>query len=160
MITIRRTNSEDKDFHSLVERLNKYLLQQYGALQDFYSQFNKIDDIPNVVIIYVDSIPAGCGCFKQFDEGAVEVKRMFVADEYRGKGVGKSVLTELENWAAELGYKNMVLEMGNRQPEAAILYRKKGYSITPNYGQYIGMEETSICMRKELNSRNDAIRSL
>lgn len=150
MITIRRTNSDDKDFHSLVERLNKYLLQQYGALQEFYSQFNKIDDIPNVVIVYVDNIPAGCGCFKRFDDGSVEVKRMFVTDKYRGKGVGKAVLKELELWAAELGNKEMVLEMGNRQPEAAILYQKQGYSLTPNYGPYIGMEETSICMKKVL----------
>ena len=151
MITIRRTNSNDKDFHYLVDKLNKYLLQQYGALQEFYSQFNKIDDIPNVVIVYVDNIPAGCGCFKRFDEDSVELKRMFVADKYRGKGVGKAVLNELELWAAELGNKEMLLEMGNRQPEAAILYKKQGYRITPNYGQYIGMEETSICMRKELN---------
>jgi hypothetical protein len=40
--------------------------------------------------------------------------------------------------------------MGNRQPEAAILYKKQGYQVIPNYGQYIGMEETSICMKKEL----------
>ncbi len=150
MITIRRTNSNDKDFHSLVERLNKYLLKQYGALQDFYSQFNKIDDIPNVVIVYMDNIPAGCGCFKRFDEASVEVKRMFVADKYRGKGLGKAVLNELELWAVELGNKELVLEMGNRQPEAAILYQKQGYSLTPNYGPYIGMEETSICMKKVL----------
>lgn len=149
MISIKRTNSEDKDFIALVGRLNQYLLQQYGGLQDYYSQFNKIDNIPNVVLVYVDDEPAGCGCFKRFDEGSVEVKRMFVADEHRGKGVGKSVLGELEKWAAELGNRKMVLEMGNRQPEAAVLYKHGGYSVIPNYGQYIGME-TSICMEKDL----------
>ncbi len=150
MITIKRTNSDDIDFHALVERLNKYLLLQYGALQDFYSQFNKIDNIPNVVIAYLDNSPAGCGCFRRFDEYSVEVKRMFVADEYRGNGAGKAILNELEKWAAELGYGTMVLEMGNRQPEAAGLYRKQGYCIIPNYGQYAGMEETSTCMKKVL----------
>lgn len=83
-------------------------------------------------------MPAGCGCFKPFDEKSVEVKRMFVADEFRGKGVGRAVLSGLEKWAAEIGYSRMVLEMGNRQPEAAILYRM-GYMVIPNYGQYIGM---------------------
>jgi len=68
----------------------------------------------------------------------------------RGKGVGAAVLTELEKWAAELGYTAMVLEHGNKQPEASKLYQRQGYAIIPNYGQYIGMEETSICMRKIL----------
>jgi len=149
---IKRTNSSDPDFLVLVDRLNKYLLGQYGGLQDFYSQFNKIDNIPNVVLVYENDQPAGCGCFKQFEKDAVEVKRMFVADEQRGKGIGAMVLQELERWAAELGYTRMVLEMGNRQPEAAILYHKLGYSIIPNYGQYIGMEETSICMEKKLKA--------
>jgi len=147
---LKRTNSSDPDFQQLVQRLNQYLLEQYGGLQDFYSQFNKIDNIQHVLVVYVDQSPAGCGCFKPFDAGSVEVKRMFVADEHRGKGLGSAVLNGLEEWAAELGYKRMVLEMGNRQPEAAILYPKAGYRIIPNYGQYIGMEETSICMEKGL----------
>lgn len=149
-MTIKRTNSSDKDFHSLVEKLNKDLLDRYGELQVFYNQFNKIDNIPNVVIAYMDDEPAGCGCFKKFDDSSVEVKRMFVADEYRGKGIGAAILNELEKWAAELGNKTVVLEMGNKQPEAAVLYKKQGFAVIPNYGQYIGMEETSICMKKEL----------
>lgn len=150
MPTLKRTNSSDPDFHSLVENLNRYLDVQYGRLQDYYSQFNKIDNIPNVVIAYVGGNPAGCGCFKKFDDHSVEVKRMFVMNDQRGKGVGAAVLKELEAWAAELGNQTMVLEMGNRQPEAAVLYKKQGYTVIPNYGQYIGMEETSICMKKDI----------
>lgn len=149
---LKRTNSTDPDFHLLVNQLNGYLDIQYGRLQDYYSQFNKIDNIPNVVLAYRNDQPAGCGCFKHFEEKTVEVKRMFVADVYRGKGLGAAILQELENWAAELGNTRMVLEMGNRQPEAAILYRNAGYTVIPNYGQYIGMEETSICMEKVLKN--------
>lgn len=150
MLTLKRTDSSDGDFHSLIEKLNRYLDLQYGRLQDYYSQFNRIDNIPNVVIACVDGAPAGCGCFKKFDDRSVEVKRMFVTDEQRGKGIGVAILQELEAWAAELGNHTMVLEMGNRQPEAAVLYKKQGYTLIPNYGQYIGMEETSICMKKDL----------
>lgn len=150
MLTTKRTNSDDPHFGVLIKRLNEYLRQQYGGLQDFYSQFNKIDDIPNVVLVYDDNEPAGCGCFKKFDDNSVEVKRMYVAEEHRGKGIGIIVLNELEKWAAELGNTSMVLEHGNRQPEAERLYSKQGYTVTPNYGQYIGMEETSICRKKLL----------
>ncbi len=149
MLTIKRTDSNDTDFHLLVEKLNRYLDVQYGRLQDYYNQFNKIDNILNVVLAYLNDEPVGCGCFKKFEDASVEVKRMFVKDEARGNGIGAAILIELEKWAAELGNKTMVLEMGNKQPEAARLYKKQGYTIIPNYGQYTGIE-TSICMKKNV----------
>lgn len=150
MLTLKRTDSNDKDFHWLVEKLNRYLDVLYGGLQDYYSQFNKIDNIPNVVIAYLNDEPVGCGCFKKFDEQSAEVKRMFAREDARGRGVGAAVLTELEKWAAELGYTAMVLEHGDKQPEASKLYQRQGYTVIPNYGQYIGMEETSICRKKSI----------
>lgn len=153
---LKRTNSTDPDFQHLVEQLNRYLLEQYGALQDFYSQFNKIDNIPNVVMAYWEGQPAGCGCFKNFDEQSVEIKRMFVCDSLRGKGIGSKILQELEKWAVESGKSRLVLEMGNRQPEATQLYSKMGFKVIPNYGQYIGMEETSICMEKPVSGFPDS----
>ncbi len=150
MITLKRTNSEDKDFHELVMLLNKDLQDRYGAIQDFYSRFNSIKDLPTVVVAYYQGQPVGCGCFKQFDDGSVEIKRMYVSNEQRGNGIGTTILAELEKWAAELKMDSIVLETGNNQPEAVHLYGKMGYNVIPNYGQYSGME-TSICMKKELN---------
>lgn len=150
MLIIKRTNSEDQDFHKLVEKLDKDLLDRYNELQLFYRQFNKIENISTVLVAYEQDLPVGCGCFKPFDEESVEVKRMYVSDEHRGKGIGGAILAELEKWAAELNYSYIVLETGNKQPEAITLYRKAGYSIIPNYGQYAGKEDTSICMRKGL----------
>jgi len=150
MLTIKRTSSEDKDFHELVRLLDKDLLDRYGALQDYYSRFNSIMDLPTVVIAYHEGQPVGCGCFKQFDDGSVEVKRMYVSPDQRGKGIGAALLAELEKWAAELKIASVVLETGNNQPEAVHLYQKMGYTVIPNYGQYSGMA-TSICMKKELS---------
>ena len=147
---LKRTDSSDPGFHKLVEELNRYLDIQYGRLQDYYSQFNRIDNIPHVVLAYVGEQPAGCGCIKPFDEHTAEIKRMFVAEAFRGRGIGAAILQELESWAGSLGQSALVLEYGNRQPEAAGLYRKMGFTVIPNYGQYTGMEATSICMRKEI----------
>jgi putative acetyltransferase len=151
VITIKRTNSDDKEFHLLVEKLNKDLEDRYGVLQEFYSRFNSIKNLPTVIIAYCDDEAVGCGCFKKFDDESVEVKRMYVLEEQRGKGTGAAILRELEKWAAELKVSSIVLETGNNQPEAIHLYEKMGYKVIPNYGQYSGME-TSICMKKELPS--------
>ncbi len=151
MVTIKRTNSNDPDFYSLVEKLDKDLQDRYGDLQTFYNRFNSIKNLPTVVMAYFEKQPVGCGCFKKFDDGIVEIKRMYVANEQRGKGIGAAILAELEKWAAELKIGSMVLETGYKQPEAIHLYEKMGYTVIPNYGQYSGMEETSICMKKELS---------
>ena len=74
---------------------------------------------------------------------------MYTAPESRGKGIASQVLRELENWASELSYKKCILETGKKQPEAIGLYKKNGYKIIPNYGQYAGVDN-SLCFEKEV----------
>jgi putative acetyltransferase len=59
------------------------------------------------------------------------------------------VLKELEAWVKENSYTSSILETGFKQPEAIALYKKNGYSLIPNYGQYKGVE-TSVCFKKML----------
>jgi GNAT superfamily N-acetyltransferase len=151
MLMIIRTNSENVDFQELVKLLDQDLAIRDGADHSFYAQFNKIDAIKNVVVAFQNEFPVGCGAFKKFEDETVEIKRMFVRPEYRGKGIAKIILTELENWAAELGFKLAVLETGKKQPEAIRLYEKSGYVVIQNYGQYEGIEN-SVCMKKSLIS--------
>lgn len=147
MIILKRTNSDDTDFQNLVRELDKELAIRDGAEHAYYAQFNKIDAIKHVVVAYENDVAVGCGAIKSFDENSMEVKRMFVPEDRRGKGIASLVLSELENWTAELNYQKCVLETGYKQPEAIALYRKNGYSQIPNYGQYIGMDN-SICFEK------------
>lgn len=150
MITFSRTSSDDPDFISLVRLLDAELAIIDGSEHDFYAQYNKIDKIRHVVVAYEDKEPIACGAIKQFDEDSVEVKRMFTSSKSRGKGIASQVLTELENWAKELKYKKCVLETGWRQQDAIRLYEKNGYTCIPNYGQYIGVEN-SRCFEKKLS---------
>jgi putative acetyltransferase len=149
MLRIIRTDSENTDFQALVKLLDADLAIRDGDLHGYYAQFNKIDAIKNAVVAYLDETAVGCGAFKKFGDESVEIKRMFVAPENRGKGIAVEILTELENWAAELNYEFAVLETGKKQPEAVRLYEKSGYELIPNYGQYEGLEN-SVCMKKSL----------
>ena len=144
-----RTNSENTDFINLVKKLDAYLKITDGDEHDFYNQFNNIDVLKNVVVIYKNDIPVGCGAIKELDKSSMEVKRMYVSDDFRGKGFAQKILKELEIWANELGYKKCVLETGKRQVEAVKFYHKCNYKVIPNYGQYAAMEN-SICFEKLL----------
>lgn len=149
MTSIVRTTSENRDLIALVSALDQDLANRDGDEHAFYQQFNSIAALQNTVVAYSDKKPIGCGAIKEFDADAMEVKRMYVMPEFRGKGIASRLLHELEQWAVELGYSNCVLETGKRQPEAIALYTKNGYARISNYGQYIGVKN-SVCFRKEL----------
>jgi len=148
MISLTRTTSDNPDFKSLVLLLDKELAISDGDDHAFYSQYNKIVNIKNVVIAYDNGKPVGCGAFKPFEANAVEIKRMYVNEDSRGKRIARRILSELELWAVEIGYDSFVLETGLKQPEAISLYKNMGYEIIPNYGQYQGVEN-SVCFQKQ-----------
>ena len=149
MISIRRVTSENPDFIKLVQSLDGDLNSRYNKGQAEYDQYNKIEFIETVVTAYMNTDAVGCGCFKKYDNETVEIKRMFVKQEMRGKGIAKKILSELELWGIQLGFKFAILETGIGQPEAIGLYEKVGYKRIPNYDQYAGMPN-SVCMKKEL----------
>ena len=144
-----RTSSDNKDFQYLVSLLDKELAIRDGDEHTFYSQFNKITNIRNVVVFYVDEQAVGAGGFKEYQSGEVEIKRMFILPEYRGKGIAFQILQELEKWAGELNYSKCILETRKKQPEAIALYQKSGYKMIRNYGQYENVLN-SVCMSKSI----------
>ena len=75
---------------------------------------------------------------------------MYVAKDLRGKGIGRAVLARLESEALKLGLDRLVLETGNRSPQALALYRRAGFTAIPAYGEYIASPTTSVCLSKLL----------
>lgn len=149
MIAIKRTTSNNPDFENLVAQLDAYLAVLDGDDHEFYAQFNKSKLLKNAVVCYANDIPVGIGAYKEYDTAIVEIKRMYTLPEYRGKGIAKSILTELENWAKEENYNIAILETGHLQKDAIGLYQQLGYKVIENYGQYIGVEN-SICLSKNI----------
>lgn len=147
---IIRTDSENPDFKFLVKALDAYLKITDGDEHDFYNQFNNIDVIKHTVVAFENDKAVGCGAFKTFDDTSVEIKRMYTKPEARKLGVASTILLELESWAKEMGFESAVLETGTRQIEAVNFYRKNGYDVTPNYGQYENVLN-SLCFKKMLS---------
>jgi putative acetyltransferase len=96
-----------------------------------------------------DGRAVACGGVARFDATRGELKRMYVVPHARGRGIGRRVLAELERSARELGYTSLVLETGDRQPEALGLYRSSGYEQIPCYPPY-DRRVLSLCFEKRL----------
>jgi putative acetyltransferase len=149
MVNCKRTNAENKDFQKLVAELDADLSIRDGDEHLFYDQFNKIAAIKYAIVGYENDAPVACGAIKEYDAGTMEVKRMYVTENNRNRGIASTILNELEQWAIELNCKKCRLETGKNQPEAIALYNKNGYKIIPNFGQYKDVEN-SICFEKIL----------
>lgn len=150
MTRITRTSPENADFIALIQELDKDIEKRDGAEHSFFAQFNKTDSIKHAIVAYEGPKAVGCGAFKEYKGDIAEIKRMFVDPEDRGKGIASKILEELESWAREVNFKSCILETGKKYPEAIALYKKNGYSIIPNYGQYELIED-SVCFQKKLS---------
>ena len=148
-VILKRTTTADPHFQFLVSRLDHELWDELNEDQATYDPFNKVPDIKTALLIYINEEPAACGCFKEFDAETVEIKRMFVQKNYRGLGLSKKILHELEQWAIEDKYSQALLETSIHFQTARRLYETSGYSIIPNYPPYVGLAE-SVCMKKPL----------
>lgn len=148
-MTFERTTSDDENFLSLVALLDEDLAIRDGEDHAFYAQFDTLDHIKNVLVCYHRNYAVGCGAFKPYNNTTAEIKRIFVRPDFRGKGIARGILTELENWASEYSFTNCILETGTNNPHAIQLYTKMGYSIIPNYDQYENVV-TSVCLCKSI----------
>lgn len=150
MIELVRTATDDSDFQALIEKLDQDLWSRYPETQQFFQTFNKIKLDARAVVAYENGEPAGCGCFRETGDGhVVEIKRMYVIEAARGRGIARQILQALEEWAKEAGKRQAVLETGINQPEAISLYKKGGYRQIDRYEPYVDRED-SICMGKQL----------
>ena len=85
-----------------------------------------------------DGIPVGCVGLRRHDATVAEIKRMYVRTAHRRTGVGRVLLRAAEDRARALGYTRVLLETGERQPEAIALYTADGYWPLSGFGHYHG----------------------
>ncbi len=149
MLSITRCTGKDETFRALIDALDEELQERYGAQMEFFGQYNHSSDVTTALVVWIDGERAGCGCFKPYSDNTVEMKRIFVPKRFRGRGVARAVMAELEAWARELGYAVAILETGILQPEAIRLYEAAGYERIPNYPPYENVVE-SVSYRKML----------
>ncbi|MFC8867557.1 GNAT family N-acetyltransferase [Streptomyces sp. NPDC057148] len=105
-----------------------------------------------------NDVPVASGGWRSQDandegnlDGDAELKRMFVIEQVRGRGLARRILAALEEDARAAGRARMVLETGTKQPEAVALYTSSGYEPCGKFGYYRFHEE-SLCYAKALQA--------
>lgn len=142
-VTIETVPWDDPDADRLRTTQQDELKERYGGVGDLEPHIPP-EGVAAMLLVRVDGVAAGCGALRGRGEGIGELKRMFVSPEFRGRGLSRLVLVELERRAVALGWERLILETGVLQPEAIGLYLSAGYTPMPNYPPY-DVEADSRC---------------
>jgi len=155
MIDVRREALDSPVALRLITALNAELAAEYNDATANHFRLDPDEVAPDrgaFLVAWSGSEAIGCGAIRRLDDRSAEIKRMYVAADQRGRGLGRHILAALEAEARRLGVRRVVLETGNRQTRALALYRANGFAEIPAYGEYVNSPATSVCMAKELHS--------
>lgn len=127
----------DAEVQRLVAAVQDEYVRRYGGRDGAAVQADEFSPPDGVFLVgLLDGVPVATGGWRRIDDGTAEIKRMFVAQAARRRGLARVVLAELERAAASAGYRELVLNTGPEQPEAVALYEAAGYLPAAPFGHY------------------------
>lgn len=149
-MVVREVSILSDDARKLIALLDRELRGEYAAEDMHTVDFEPFHRSGGVfVVAYDGETPVACGALRPISDTEVEVKRMYVTESHRGRGVSRRVLEFLESKARGLGFRRLLLETGDQQTAAIGLYSSAGFQRVAAFGEYVGGAR-SICFAKEL----------
>jgi putative acetyltransferase len=146
--TLHREAANQPDVVALIEALDAYQKPLYPAESHHGIDLSALS-MPNVIFVVARNeqrIAVGCGAIV-LEIGYGELKRMYTTPSVRGQGIGRAILSALEQLAAHAGISVFRLETGYLQPEAIALYERCGYRHRGPFGDYTN-DPNSVFMEK------------
>ena len=142
-LTVERVTSATDDVRTLVGELEDVLAAEYPPEQRHGLSLDSLFQPHVRFFLARDGGPVGCGGVALFDDFA-EVKRMYVREAVRGRGVAQALLARLEAETRDAGRTVLRLETGDRQTRAMAFYERSGFQRRAAFGAYASMSAHSI----------------
>jgi GNAT superfamily N-acetyltransferase len=121
----------------LIAELQAEYVTRYGGPDETPVAPGEFDPPDGLFLVgSLDGDAVAAGGWRRVGDGVAEIKRMYVAERARRRGLSRQMLTELESTLAGAGYQRIVLMTALAQPEAIALYESSGYQIAEPYGIY------------------------
>lgn len=143
-ITIELAATPTEEVRDLVGELEQVLSKEYPPQQRHGLSLAAIFQ-PHIrfFVARLDGVAVGCGGVALFPEFA-ELKRMYVRDHVRGRGVADALLARIETETSEAGLPLLRLETGDRQFAAIRFYERAGFERCEAFGAYAALPLSSI----------------
>jgi putative acetyltransferase len=147
-VTLRAVRLDHPAVGSLLDGLGKEFARRYGD-EPFPRVVEEFLPPGGFFTAWLGERAVGCAGFRPLKDGVAELKRLYVVPDLRGRRIAGRLLAAVEEQAARLGWRELWLETGVRQPEAIALYERSGYARIPDFGEYAG-QPLSVCYGKPL----------
>jgi putative acetyltransferase len=148
-IVIRQVDPTRAEVIALIHQLDEYQESMYPPESNHLDSIDELSKTNvNFLAAYADSEICGIGAVRVLNDYG-EIKRLYVPEKYRGKGIAKKIVQELENYLVKRSIFTARLETGIHQHEAIDLYKKLGYSETALFGDYTE-DPLSVFMEKKI----------
>jgi putative acetyltransferase len=154
-VSVRRESIAAPAVLQLFSALNAELSALYteeGANHFALDEHEVAEGSGAILVAWEGSTPVGCSAIRRIDGHTAELKRMYVVPAARGRGIALLLTRALEDEARRLSVRQLVLETGERQPEAIALAEKLGFVRVARFGEYVN-SPLSVCMAKDLHRR-------
>ena len=145
------TDGNDQDFQRFYLKTEEYYSQIVGGKKNRtgFIPYNLSESISDVLIAYADGKAVGCAGLKRYSGQDVEIKRVWVEPEWRGKHIATALMDQIEDKARQMGFKRAILQTRPIMPDAVGLYESRGYLLVENYPPYDKLDG-AICMALDL----------
>jgi len=155
-MNIEYLDPDSPEVQALIAASDAYYVDLYPAESNHLETSEDLKK-PNVILLgcRIDGELVASGAAKVLeDEGRyAEIKRVFVLDRHRGKGLSSEIMHYLETELQNRDISLFRLETGVKQPEALGLYRKLGYRERGPFGSYVA-DPFSVFMEKQSGSKS------
>ena len=149
-ITITPEPPRQPELIELLRLSDEFALSLYPPESCYMLDLGELEaDGVTVFVARAETDALGVAALVDRGDGSGEIKRMFVRDSARGRGVARALLAAIDDAATARGIRILQLETGPDHVAALALYRASGFEVIPNFGQYCG-DDFSICMEKHL----------
>lgn len=132
----------DESVLHLFSEHDDYMIDFLGDDKKYYTRYSESENIEAVWVMVEDDISAGCIAYRKKEEGIGEVKRLFLEERYRGRGIAGELLKTVENYAKEQGCRKLFLDTRITLEPAVSLYRAFGFEVVFQQGLYVQMEKS------------------
>ena len=134
-------NASDTVVLKLFSEHDDFMQDFLGDDRTCYTRYSPDENIEKVWVAYEENAPIGCVAYRRKSKNIGEVKRLFIGEKYRGQGLSKAFLSEIESYAKTEGCSKLFLDTRITLEPAVSLYRSFGFEVTFQQGSYIQMEK-------------------
>ncbi|MCR5331258.1 MAG: GNAT family N-acetyltransferase [Lachnospiraceae bacterium] len=145
------TDGKNEEFQRFYIKTEEYYSKIVGGSEKRkgFVPFNLSESISDVLLAYIDGAAAGCAGLKKYSDNDVEIKRVWVEPDHRGKQIATKMMDRIEEKARMMNFRRAILQTRPIMTDAVGLYERRGYKLIENYPPYDKLDG-AICMALSL----------